>query len=333
MPHRYAPMLRSKAGEATALTNLTTAAKSRMMPVIHLVNAPPPTFSQTVAAAWRGMPMALDGTFETNISGSAQNFSQMAAQLGSAGVSLIPSVEYNATPPYLTAVQRLRGLHAPGVLVKVRLNQLRNVSAWVANQAWNLNEIDLVVTLGEIANFDPDTLIPAVINTIQGNIQSRSPWRTITLSSSAAPQDHGGLVTGRNDVPRLEWQVWSGVVRAALPYRIDYSDYSTITPDLTDPPGYVMSRATVSVRYTIDDYWIILKGRPTTGRTGQPMTGQYRAHARTLVGDRNFGGLTGCWADGRIQQIASGAQTPGNRSQWAAYAANRHLSFIADRLP
>jgi hypothetical protein len=277
--------------------------------------------------------MAIGGTFQTNISGSAQNFAQMATQIAGAGISLIPSVEYNATPPYLTAVQRLRGRHAPGVMVKVGLNQLRNVLAWVTNQNWNPGEIDLVVTLGEIANFDPGTLIPAVINTIQNNIQNPSPWRTITLSSSSAPQDHGGLAVGRNDVPRLEWEVWSGVVAAALPYQIDYADYSTVTPDLTDPPGYVMSRATVSVRYTIDDYWIILKGRPTTGRTGQAMGQQYRAHGRTLVADRSFGGLVGCWTDGIIQQIANGTRSAGGRAQWAGYAANRHLSFIANRLP
>jgi hypothetical protein len=333
MPYRYAPMLRSKAGEAIALTNLTPAAKDRMMPVIHLVHVPSATFGQTVGAAWTGRPMALDGTFQTDIVGSAQNFTQIFAQIGGAHVQLIPSIEYNATIPYLNGVQRVRGRFSPGVLVKAKLNQLHAVAAWVTAQGWTPNEVDLVVTLGEIANFDPGTLVPAVITTIQNNIPNPSPWRSITLSSSAAPKDHGGLATGRTDVPRLEWQVWRGVVAARPPYQIDYADYSTIAPDLTDPPGYVMSRATVSIRYTIDDYWIVLKGRPITGRHGQPMTGQYRAHARTLVADPNFGGLVGCWADTRIQQIAAGTQSPGGRPQWASYAANRHLSFIANRLP
>lgn len=333
MPNRYLPMLRSKAGEAIALTNLTTAAKDRMMPVFHLVNTPPATFGASVGAAWAGRPMVLDGTFQTDIAGTAASFTQMFGVIGRATVRLIPSIEYNATPPYLTGVQQVRGRYFPGVLVKAKLNQLQAVQAWVIAQGWNPNEVDLVVTLGEIANFDPATLVPVVVGAIQNNIPNPSPWRSITLSASSAPKDHGGLARGRTDVPRLEWQVWRGVVAAGPPYQIDYADYSTITPDLTDPPGYVMSRATVSVRYTIDDYWIILKGRPTTGGSGQAMTPQYRAHARTLVADPAFGGLVGCWADGRIQQIAAGNQTPGGRPQWASYAANRHLSFIADRLP
>lgn len=86
-------MLRSKAGEAIALTNLTNAAKDRMMPVIHLVHTPPATFSQNIGTAWNGRPMALDGTFQTGIAGTAQSFTQMFNQIGRAGVALIPSIE------------------------------------------------------------------------------------------------------------------------------------------------------------------------------------------------------------------------------------------------
>lgn len=300
--------------------------------MIHLVHVPPDTFGDRVGDAWTGLPMALDGTFQTEIAGSAQSFVQMFDRIGRKRVSLIPSIEYNAAPTYLAAVQRVRGRYAPGLMVKVKPNQLRAVAGWVTAQGWNAAEVDLVVTLGGIAGYDPDTLGPAVAHSIITHIPNPPPWRSITLSSSAAPQDHGGLATGRNDVPRLEWQIWQAVSDAS-PYQIDFADYSTITPDLTDPPGYVMARATVSVRYTIDDVWIILKGRATTGRNAQQMTPQYRAHAQTLVADPAFDGLTGCWADGHIQQIANNQIGAGSRSVWASLAANRHLSFIADRMP
>jgi Beta protein len=333
MPYRYLPMLRSKAGEATALTHLTPYAKNRMMPVIHLVHVPPATFGAAVGQAWSGNPMGLDGTFQTNNTGSTTSFTQMFNLIGRSRVSLIPSIECNTIAPYLIAVQQLRGRYAPGLIVKAKLNQLNFVQTWVTSQGWSFNEVDLIVTLGEIGGFDPTTLVPAVVTTMQAHIPNPSPWRSITLSSSAAPQDHTGLAAGRNDVPRLEWRVWRDVVAARLPFQVEYADYSTITPDLTDPPGYVMSRATVSARYTIDNDWIILKGRPTTGRAGQPMRQQYQAHATAFAADPNFGGLVGCWADGRIRQIAAGTLSPGSRSQWASYSANRHLSFIADRLP
>lgn len=329
--YRYLPMLRSKAGEVTALTSLPAAAKDRMMPLIHLVHAPPATFAESAAHAWSGRQLALDGTFQSAIMGSATDFTHSFGRLGKGSVRVLPSVEHNADPIYLAAVKKAVGTYAPGLVVKVKLNQLKNVKAWVAAQGWALGEVDLVVTLMEIGGFDPDTVAAIAIKTISDSIPSPSPWRSVTLSSSAAPKDMGVLTAGRNNVPRFEWRVWKEV-SSTLAF-VDYSDFSTLTPELTDPPGYVMAKATVSVRYAIDDYWIVLKGKATTGKAGQPMTAQYLNHAKTLRADRDFGGLTGCWGDDRIEKIANGSISPGGRSQWAAYVANRHLSLVADRLP
>jgi hypothetical protein len=328
----YRPMLRSRAGEATALTNLTVIAKSRMQPVVHLVHKPPATFGDAIIGAWKSLPIALDGTFQTDILGTAQPFTQMFDHLGKGGVRLIPSIEYGATPTYLAAVQKVRGRYAQGLIVKAKQNQLPSVASWIAAQGWTPNEVDLVVTLGEIAGYDPTMLAPVVVNSIASAFPAAPLWRSVTISASAAPKDHGNLSSGVNNVPRLEWPVWQHVA-GSLPYLIDYADYSTIAPDLTDPPGYVMSRATVSVRYTIDGYWLIIKGKATSGKGGQAMTPQYLSHAKTLVAHPQFGGLVGCWGDGRIKQIAAGTQRPGTRALWASISASRHLSFIADRLP
>ena len=95
-----------------------------------------------------------------------------------------------------------------------------------------------------------------------------------------------------------------------------------------------MAGATVSVKYAIDDNWVMIKGRRTTGASGLPMGDQYRAHARTLVRRADFGGLTGCWADQRIASIAATASvSAGGRPQWVEINANRHFALIVDRLP
>lgn len=330
---RYAPMLRSKAGEATALSQLDSSAKDRMLPVVHLVHNPPATFGDALIATWASRPLALDGTFQNTISGNAANYTHMFDRIGKGKVAVIPSLDYAADPITLVAVQKLRGKYAPGLMVKAKPNQLHDVPNWVTAQGWKLNEVDLVVWLTEIGGFDPAMLEPVVTKAIVDHIPNPSPWRSITLSASAAPKDHGNLASGRTNVPRLEWRVWLGVSKN-LPYQIDYADFATVHPDLTDPPGYVMAKATVSVRYTIDDYWIVIKGKPTSGKIGQPMAAQYRAHAKALAADTAFGGLkVACWADDRIQKIASGAPGGGSRSVWAGLVANRHLSLVADRLP
>lgn len=333
MPFRYVPLLRSKSGEATALQNLGAADKGRIFPVIHLVGNPPATLVQAMISAWTGLPMAIDGLFNLGMTGSTSAFNSTMAGLGR-HIPVIPSTECDAPHNYVTAVQRFVGRFAPGIVVKANLRQLPTVTAWVAAQGWATNAVDLIVTAGHAADYDPATFEGFVSHAIQTNLQNGAAWRTVTLASSAAPQDHSALVTGRNVVPRLDWMLWNGVV-SQFQFQLDYGDYGIAYPDLTEPPGIAMTRATVSVRYAVDNDWIIRKGRPTTGAQGQPMGDQYRAHARALIREPQFDGLVNCWADGRIQNIAATAppQGAGNRPQWVAIGVNRHLSLVADRLP
>jgi hypothetical protein len=122
-------------------------------------------------------------------------------------------------------------------------------------------------------------------------------------------------------------------VAPQVPFQLDYGDYGVSDPDLIEPPGIAMARATISVRYSVDNDWIIRKGYPITGARGRPQGHQYRDHATALTNEPDFGGVSPCWADARIQQIAGGTIGSGNRTTWVEISVNRHLSLIADRLP
>jgi hypothetical protein len=276
--------------------------------------------------------MALDGLYNFGATGLTTAFTSAFHGLGRGGVLVIPSIQCDAPAAYVSAVQRLRNRYAPGLLVKATLRQLAGVTAWVAGQGWPTADIDLVITAGHVADFDPVLFEQLVENAMRGALTAPQMWRSITLASSAAPKDYSAFPVGSTDVPRLDWQLWQNV-HPSVQYQLDYGDYGIAHPDLTEPPGVAMVRATVSLRYTVDDFWIIQKGRATTGAHGQPMPRQYLAHARSLVTDGRFGGLPGCWADQRISQIAAATMRPGSRTTWVENGANRHLSLVVDRLP
>src|SRR3974390_3377183 len=178
---RYLPMLRSKAGEAAALAHLASSMKDHIVPVFHLTQCPPSTFAAWVTSAWNGRPMALDGKFQCDMTGSTLGFQHMFDQIGRGRVALVPSVECHALSGYLTAVHTLRGRYAPGVLVKARPNQLHDVRAWCAAQGWPPGETDLVVNLGDIAGFDPETLACLIGQAILHHVANPSPWRSLAL--------------------------------------------------------------------------------------------------------------------------------------------------------
>jgi hypothetical protein len=331
MVYRYVPLLRAKAGEATALINLTPAAKDRMFPILHLPAATPTTFVARLGPAWAGRRLGLDGLYNYDTTGSGAAMQGTFNGLTAAGVVVVPCVEYGAPPGYLTLVSGLAHSAGTGLVVKVRLGHLGAVTGWLATGAWQPHQVDLVVMAGHVADFGHGVLDQLVLHSLQ-TLPNATTWRSVTLAGSAAPKDMSNLGLGANMVPRLDWQLWSATA-GQLPYQVDFGDHGISHPDMTEPPGFVMGSATVSVRYTLDDHWLVIKGRPVTGNTGIPMGAQYSSHAATLSGSAGFGGLLACWGDNRIGLIVSGSGTPGSRQTWVEIGANRHLSLVADRLP
>lgn len=331
--YRYVPFLRTKSGEVGALQHLTVAARARIFPVFHLVQAPPANFLGGLLQAVPGMPLALDGLYNLATNGTPAAFVSMFNGLGQGGMPVIPSVECDAPATYMTALRPLVGRYAPGLVVKATLAQLATVQNWVVAQSWQPSLVDLCIVAGHAADFAPPLFQSLVLNTLTTAFPSPAAWRSVTLAASAAPRDYSSLPTGRTLVPRLDWLLWSTIVPRLPQPLLHYGDYGVSHPDLTEPPGVAMVRATVSVRYAISADWIFLKGVATSGPTGRQMGAQYAAHARTLVNDQQFGGVPGCWADQRIQQIAAGSSTPGNRATWVTLNVNRHLSLVAHQLP
>ena len=196
-----------------------------------------------------------------------------------------------------------------------------------------LNDIDLVITVGDVSSYDPSTLAGYVSQCLTGSLNATNPWRSISLNSYSAAQDHGGYSRGRNLVSRRCWQLWNNVSPLALPFKLDYSDYGHIHPSLEEVPGYAMANATVSVRYAIDDNWVILKGTQVGGAHGSPMRIQYQGHATALIKESQFNKLSYCWGDDQIRHYATTTGGTGGRKEWVAVLLNRHISHVCDRLP
>lgn len=277
--------------------------------------------------------MALDGLFNSDARGSNADFLNLFDALGKGKVRIVPSIECAAPTSYSAVVHKVIGRYAPGLVVKARVGQVPSVAGWVSTQGWKPQEVDLVVTAGQIEEYGDDVqFADFVVHAISAALPNPPPWRSVTLASSAAPRDYSSLALGRNVVARMDWHLWKRVSQK-VPFALDYGDFAISHPDMTEPPGVAMTRASVSVRYSLDDDWIILKGSSTTGPKGKPMGQQFRNHAKALVADPQFDGLAACWGDQRIQEIAKGTGKSGSRTTWVEIGVNRHLSLVADRLP
>lgn len=328
--YRYLPLMKTKAGEISALANLTPAARARILPVFHVCENVAPSFAPGLVATWAGQLCAIDGAFNANHQQNAAAFTTLLQAMRAGGVPTMPSV--SIADPLFYQQAAIASVDGNGLIVKTTLPNIAATFSWVLSNGWPPNNIDLIVDLRHLGETDPATFAGYVAMMLNQNAGAIAPFRSVTLAAGAAPKDHGGLVRGVNTVPRRDWMLWSATA-PAVGRRLDYGDYLTGHPDLTEPPGAAMGNATVSARYTLDQSWQIIKGVATGGAYGLPMRQQHQAHASTLVGTAGFGGLVGCWADAEF--IAASASIVGRsgRQKWSEYAANRHISLVADRLP
>ncbi len=327
---RYFPMLKTKAGEITALDNLLPVTKDRVQPVFHVTTTVAPRFAPSLGAAWVNRVLAVDGSFSFNTGGSTAPFNALIRALRGYNVRAIPSVSISADPRLVAAAAAF--INADGMVVRATLNELPQVAAWIQGHGWVPAAIDLIIDVGHVAAMPGALLAPVISAAIAQNIGPASPYRSVVLAAAAAPKDHGDLPRGRSDVPRYDWTLWQ-LVAAQVPFQLDYADYCAGHPDLTEPPGVAMASATVSARYTGPTHWLVIKGRPIRGVQGIPMDQQYRSHAGHYVADPQFGHIPGCWGDQRIGQIHARATGPGNRQSWSEIAVNRHIEVVVNQLP
>lgn len=328
--HRYLPHMKTKAGEVTALENLSAAARARILPLFHVCEEVKPSFAPSLGKAWLGYPAAIDGSFNFGHTGSGNVFAALVNQLRMSGVAAMPCWSVDDPLPYQYAARSL--VDGLGAVIKVTLGQIPTLMARVQSLSLTPATIDLVIDLKHVGAQDVTSYGGYVLYQLSQNAGLLSAFRTVTLAAAAAPKDNGALSLGINRVARSDWQLWS-TVRNGVPFRLDYGDYLTGHPDLNEPPGAAMAKATVSARYTLDNYWLIIKGRSTNGQYGLPMRQQYHSHAGLIANDPGFAGVANVWADAQIGQAAAGAQGMGSRAKWSGFAANRHISLVVDRLP
>lgn len=330
MTLRYIPMLKTKAGEITSLDKLQAATKSRIYPVLHLTQTLTTSYAQQLAAAWTNRPLAVDGNFSFNENGAVSDFENLINVLRSRNVDVRPSVSIGSDPILITAA--LAQTNSSGIVLKANLDEINRAAPFCISNQIATNSTDLILDMGHVAGMPIPLLAPIVAAQLNQAVGNHNPFRSITLAAAAAPKDFGELPRGRSVVPRLDWQLWEAVSKSVT-LDLNYGDYCTGHPDLTEPPGVAMARATVSARYSDRSSWIVIKGHPTTGQSGLPMDQQYRAHAGTLLQEPTFANLPGCWGDQQIVEIVNNQRRPGNRRTWTEIAVNRHIEVVAAQLP
>ena len=121
----------------------------------------------------------------------------------------------------------------------------------------------------------------------------------------------------------MDWLSWQQIVvqRASILRVPQFGDYGIAHPIMAelDPRTMVMS---ANLRYTADDYWLVLKKR-NVNKHGYS---QFIDICRDLVKLQEYSGRSFSWGDQQIADYAAGNGGPGNAQMWRKIGTNHHLT-------
>lgn len=340
----YTPILRWKRGERVALQNVATARRTGVTPLLFLAadqfkgkepNSSSPArtaaecFVTEVRNAWGIGPFYLDASGVAPTPAHPHPLVDIALAARAAGLQLIPATRQSASGSYQADVQAVAAIDLRGVALRVDMQGLTSAATWTGSWAHALGDTDLIVDFA-----DQVGVVAAMGGSVVhafSTLHAAGAWRMVSVAGSNIPANLTGYVAGVHTLPRAEYQLWQQLDAAGLHYPISFGDYCTVP--LAAPPAGIAWGFPISVRYTLDQEFLICRGVGTTGFSGVDMDLQLTQHAQTIVGFPARARLAGCWADDRIDAIAAASSGPGNLESWVQISVNRHIELTRDRLP
>lgn len=339
-PFQYMPILRWKRGEQQALQLLTTPDKLATRPLLEVMSealedddtdASYDKLVKQLNKAWGSQsPVCLElGAFDAVV--IAEIFDRARA----ADILAVPVTGVCRDAAHYAAVAAVARTDRRGVLLRVTPDEIAEVAF--------AQDMDTALTALRLKPSDVDVLVDAGFThvTPQMNVTSQTflavglvsnvlglkPWRSVTYAASAFP-DSLASITGSGTLPRAEWTIWKNVAaRLGAQGNIIFGDYAVAHP-IYSPVSYA---GAANIRYTLEDVWLILRGRKVTGPQYGGF-GQYVTLAQALVTSPNYSGPTFSWGDEYISECAAGTVSTGNMTTWRAVATNHHITFVLRQL-
>ncbi|WP_029686173.1 beta family protein [Tatumella saanichensis] len=359
MTYSYVPILKTKRAEFTALNQLNATTKSKIIPLLEIEPVPidPDTelpaksyddflanFGQKIATATDDIDMVyLDGLLiESQFISPADIYpiTNAVTQVRAAGVHVIPVSSPTRDMAYRNAVDTLiQG----EICLRLTIADLANpqlLMNYISHLGIPFQNIDIVIDLRDTVTEDninlgtQQTLTSGFIN----NLPHLSDYRRVILSSGSFPTDLTNIPVGSHRLQRLEWTLWQDLYRSKTLERfVLFSDYGIQHPDYTRLPTRFPS-VSASVRYTVDDDFLILRGR----KANQYGFEQYGKHSQDIVNHPDYAGQHFSAADLMIHDYAqtyaahlqNSQPNPsfGSAETWRKIGQDHHITKVVDQL-
>jgi len=361
-PAHYVPILRCKQAERYALKNLHDDDRARITPLIELT----PTIFKSRRTAkqepqmldpaqvlekeakklletCRNRPFFLDlrhVTAEVARTRGKIHALEYLAELGrDYKLAIVPVTGLLRSDKYQSSVREAHKRDGRGICLRITPSEVLQdgFTAAISDllKSFNIDAKGVHLLLdyeaGDLDQPDPEAILAEIPNLNQ--------WQTFSLASGAFPPDLQGFQLGSSKIPRKDWQIWKRIVSQNGKRKVrkpTFSDYTIQHGRYKEPVEGCNPSA--SIRYTLDEEWLIMRGEALRGRGTNPAEirpgrEQWNAHAELLCENTElFYGDTFSWGDSFIHERSVNKQNHGSPEIWLRAGINHHMTVVSRQI-
>lgn len=354
----YVPILKWKRGERKGLENVNSNFKENVTPLIEIQPVPynhkVGDFSKTldehlsevgkqVQIAWnQPSPIFVDlntlynnDDFTDDTLQSGQHFVELVMEeIESNGTAAIPVTGIHRHTSFLKAVKDSYHKYKNGICIRLEESDLsdiisirRDLNELVDFLEIERNSVDIILDYKQIIPQQEQAHLNNIILTI-AQFPNLLEWRTITLASTAYPNNLKQIPTNSNgSLPRTEWKVYQSLRNYGLARIPAFSDYNISHPDFVNLDPRIINMA-AGLKYTANENFLIFRGVGVKNNGFAQMVNI----CQNVIDHSDYYGNAFSTGDQYIYDCTNLNCSPGNAETWVNVGVNHHLTVVAHDL-
>jgi hypothetical protein len=284
-----------------------------------------------IIKSWGARPVFIDFSLLYTIELKVESIEKVLEKATKLGANLIPVLNLSDSAEIKTGIRRAIKKYGRGACLRIvssdleDTNNLNNELDTILKYLdTNWGNIDLLVDIKEKGEH-----YPKYFNLSQ-NIRDLKKCRNFIFACGAFPEDLSECkVDEEKLIPRIEWIGWLDSRNKQTKRDSTFADYAVRSPIYNESLQFYP--ATSSIKYTLENDWLILKGKVQ-------QYGIYLASAALLVKDVRFYGEKFSSGDKFTAEKARHFNTyiknpevkgTGNTEMWLKAFINHHLTVTA----
>lgn len=348
----YVPVLKWRQGEYQALLRLDEVRRERVVPLIEItppefdfaegklkktLEAQLEPFAHRLKAKWGVAPAFLD-TFllepTARMPTGKHPLTYLMEEARKVGGQLTPVTSLERDLAHYNAVAGAVMIDGFGIAVRCTLDEIADpafpkaLEGLSENLGCDLSDVDLIIDLAA-KNFEPLEDLADLVVAILKSDSVYDAVRSLILIGTSFPASMADIKGPSQTVTRSEWLLYKKVV-AKLPAGFEpptFGDYAISSADM--PKGDMrLLKPSASVRYTINDAWLITKGSNVRDNGFE----QFRDRCGDVV---NSGlALPAGYSAGSdyVRGCHAKTEKTGNLTTWRWVGTNHHITKVVDDL-